>query len=117
MADIYDGVAPSVALVYDITLRSTGPGGPQAVEQPEGNGSGFVWDKGQCGGRPSLLGLAVLLPLQLAASAAASSATGRLCPCLCNWRPVLLPLQLAVPAAARRRPANCSANHLQMATS
>ncbi|PRW59774.1 protease Do-like chloroplastic isoform X1 [Chlorella sorokiniana] len=45
VADIYDRVAPSVALVYDITLRSTGPGGPQAVEQPEGNGSGFVWDK------------------------------------------------------------------------
>lgn len=93
MADIYDRVAPSVALVYDITLRSTGPGGPQAVEQPEGNGSGFVWDKGRCGGRRSLLGLAVLLPRQLAACASASSALAACTasvqptapPTICRW--------------------------------
>ena len=46
MADVYARVAPSVALVYDITLRTTQIGGPAAVEQPEGNGSGFVWDTG-----------------------------------------------------------------------
>lgn len=41
---MYDRAAPSVALIYDITMRTTGPGGPQAVEQPEGNGSGWVFD-------------------------------------------------------------------------
>lgn len=44
MADVYDRVAPSVALIYDATLRTAPVGGPSAVEQPEGNGSGFVWD-------------------------------------------------------------------------
>lgn len=47
MADIYDRVSPSVANIYDITQRSMGAGGAAAVEQPEGNGSGFVWDKGE----------------------------------------------------------------------
>ncbi|PSC76877.1 protease Do-like chloroplastic isoform X1 [Micractinium conductrix] len=45
IADIYDRTAPSIANVYDVTLRMVSQaGGPQAVEQPEGNGSGFVWD-------------------------------------------------------------------------
>ena len=47
IADIYDRTAPSIANVYDVTLRMVSQaGGPQAVEQPEGNGSGFVWDTG-----------------------------------------------------------------------
>ncbi|EFN53304.1 hypothetical protein CHLNCDRAFT_25936 [Chlorella variabilis] len=44
VADIYDRTAPGVVNVFDVTLRTTGVGGPQAVEQPEGNGTGFVWD-------------------------------------------------------------------------
>lgn len=47
MADIYDRTAPGVVNVFDVTLRTTGVGGPQAVEQPEGNGTGFVWDTGE----------------------------------------------------------------------
>lgn len=46
MADVYDRVAPAVANVFDLTLRMTAMGGPQSVEQPEGNGTGFVWDTG-----------------------------------------------------------------------
>lgn len=30
--------------MYDVTLRMLPVGGPQAVEQPEGNGTAFVWD-------------------------------------------------------------------------
>ncbi|KAL4431590.1 hypothetical protein ABPG77_001432 [Micractinium sp. CCAP 211/92] len=44
VAAIYERVAPAVANVYDITLRTLPVGGPQAVEQPEGNGTAFVWD-------------------------------------------------------------------------
>ncbi|KAI3436238.1 hypothetical protein D9Q98_002292 [Chlorella vulgaris] len=44
VADVYDRVAPAVANVFDLTLRMTAMGGPQSVEQPEGNGTGFVWD-------------------------------------------------------------------------
>ena len=49
MAAIYERVAPAVANVYDITLRTLPVGGAQAVEQPEGNGTGFVWDAGKGG--------------------------------------------------------------------
>jgi len=46
VADVYERVAPSVANIYDITVRVLQTGGPQAIEQPEGNGTGFVWDTG-----------------------------------------------------------------------
>lgn len=49
VAAIYERVAPAVANVYDITLRTLPVGGAQAVEQPEGNGTGFVWDAGKGG--------------------------------------------------------------------
>lgn len=63
MAAVYERVAPAVANIFDVTLRLPAAGGPQAIEQPEGNGSGFVWDEGaaarglegslQCRLRPS----------------------------------------------------------------
>jgi hypothetical protein len=46
VAEVYERVAPAVANIFDVTLRLPAAGGPQAVEQPEGNGSGFVWDSG-----------------------------------------------------------------------
>jgi hypothetical protein len=50
VADIYERVAPSIANVFDITLGVPTAAGPSAVEQPEGNGTAFVWDTGGLAG-------------------------------------------------------------------
>lgn len=44
LVSLYERVAPSVVNIYDITLQGRVQAGPQSVEQPEGNGTGFVYD-------------------------------------------------------------------------
>ena len=44
VTDVFARTNPGVVTFFDATLPISPPSGPAAVEQPEGNGSGFVWD-------------------------------------------------------------------------
>lgn len=44
LVSLYARVSPSVVNIYDFTLQGRVQAGPQSVEQPEGNGTGFVYD-------------------------------------------------------------------------
>jgi len=44
IVDIFDRCNPSVVNIYDSTLSGRLNSGPTGVEQPEGNGSGFIFD-------------------------------------------------------------------------
>jgi S1-C subfamily serine protease len=44
VVDVFQRCNRGVANIFDITLAGRGLSGPQGVDAPEGNGSGFVWD-------------------------------------------------------------------------
>ena len=44
LTDVFARVNPSVVTVFDATLPTRSLGNPSAIEQPEGNGAGFIWD-------------------------------------------------------------------------
>ena len=51
VAGVYDRANRSIINVFDISLQGRGASGPSSVEQPEGNGSGVVWDAAGHAGR------------------------------------------------------------------